>query len=306
MKRNIIWTLSLVLILGGGLLAKENTILKVKTQTANVRSDADATAPIIAKVTAGTLLEAAGRDGAWFEVTVTNPSGKEVNGYIHNSVVEVLGDDDEEEAAPPRAAARRPAPAYPVAKKASSGGVKLMGGLSMGNLNISEPISTEVKKTSKMDFMGGVGFESGGRIAFELDLLYSPGGAVFKDAVDATSKERITISGTAVTAPIIVKIRFLPGTTPYILAGGEIGYILNQKVVVTNAAGVDTEVDITDEINRLLYGVVFGGGIELQAGGMNLLLEARYRLGLSNLIKDPEPGYSIEATALSFMLGVRF
>jgi hypothetical protein len=306
MKRNIIWMLSLVLILGGALLAKENMVLKVKVQTANVRSDADATAPIIAKVTAGTLLEAAGRDGAWFEVTVTNPSGKEVNGYIHNSVVEVLGDDDEEEAAPPPAAARRSAPTVRASKKMASGGVKLMGGLSMGNLAFSEELPATLKKTSLMGFMGGLGFESGGRIAIEFDLLYSPGGAVLKSAEDTESKAKITISGTAVTAPILLKIRFMPGTTPYLLAGGEIGYILNQKAIMTAADGTETEEDITENINRLLYGVVFGGGVELQAGGMNVLLEARYRLGLSNLIKDPEPGASIKATALSFMVGVKF
>ncbi len=306
MKKRTIVLLSLLLVLGGWLLAKENTILKVKAQTANVRSDADATAPVIAKVTAGTLLEAAGREGAWFEVTVTNPSGKEVRGYIHNSVVEVLGDDDEEEAAPPRAAARRSTPKVHASKEMASGGIKLMGGLSMGNLTFSEELPATLKKTSLMGFMGGLGFESGGRIAIEFDLLYSPGGAVLKSAENTESKAKITISGTAITAPILLKIRFMPGTTPYLLAGGEIGYILNQKAIMTAEDGTETEEDITEDINRLLYGVVFGGGIELQAGGMNVLLEARYRLGLSNLIKDPEPGASIKATALSFMLGVKF
>ena len=156
-------------------------------------------------------------------MTVNNESGKEVSGYIHNSVVEILASDEEAEEERPAPRARRPAPKYNATKEFARGGVKLMAGLSMGNLTLSETISTEVKKTSKMGFMGGVGFESGGRIAFELDLLYSPGGAVLK-SIDPASKERITISGTAITVPIMVKIRFLPGTTPYILAGGEIGY----------------------------------------------------------------------------------
>jgi opacity protein-like surface antigen len=305
MKRNIFVALLVFLALGGFLLAKEDTIIKVKVQSANVRSGPEAAAAVIAKLPSGTLLEVSGREGAWYEVSVNDPNGKAVTGYIHNSVVEVLSDEEEEEEAR-RPAARRETPKMRPAKAFAAGGVKLMGGLSMGNLTFSEPLSAEVKKTSKMGFMGGLGFESGGRIAFELDLLYSPGGAVFKDAVDTASKERITISGTAVTAPIMVKIRFMPGTTPYVLAGGEIGYILSQKVVVTDAAGTDTEVDITDEINRLLYGVVFGGGVEMQVGGMNLLLEARYRIGLSNLIKDAEPGTSVKATALSILLGVKF
>jgi hypothetical protein len=306
MKRNIIFVLLILLALGGTLLAREKMVLKVKVQSGNVRSAPEAAAEVIAKVTAGTLLEASGRDGSWYEVTVNNASGKEVSGYIHNSIVEVLAGDEEEEAAPrPRAAARRPEPSYRSPKAMARGGAKLMGGLSMGNLNLSETLPPEIKKTAKMDFMGGLGFESGGKIAFELDLLYSPGGAVLK-STDPAEKGKITISGTAITLPIMLKVRFLQGTTPYILAGGEVGYILNQKFVATASDGTKTEEDITDDVNRLVYGLVFGGGVELQAGSLNLLLEARYRLGLSNQIKEPDPGEYLKTTALTFLLGVKF
>lgn len=305
MKRNIIMILLFILVLGGALLAKEKTILKVKVQAANVRSEPDASAPIIARVTIGTLLEVTGKDGAWYEVTVNDKSGEAVTGYIHNTVVEVSGADEEEAEVEPRAAVRREAPRARAVKQYASGGVKLMGGLSMDNVNLSETLPADAKKTSKMGFMGGLGYEGGGMIAFEMDLLYRPGGTVLK-STDPANKEKITISGTAVTLPIMLKVRFLRGTTPYVLAGGEVGYLLNQKVVVTAADGTTTEEDTTDHVNRLVYGLVFGGGVELQAGGMNLLLEARYLLGLSNLIKDPEPGAYMKPTALTFMLGVKF
>jgi hypothetical protein len=307
MKRNIIMVLLFTLVLGGALLAKEKTILKVKVQAANVRSEPDASAPIIARVTAGTLLEVEGKDGAWYEVTVNDKSGKEVTGYIHNTVVEVSGEDEEDAEAEvkPRAAVRREVPRTRATKAFAGGGVKLMGGLSMSNLNISETIPPEAKKTSKMGFMGGLGYESGGMIAFEVDLLYSPGGAVIK-ATDPAQKGKLAISGTGITLPIMFKMRFLPGTTPYILAGGEIGYILNQKVMLTANDGTTSETDVTDNISRLFYGLVFGGGVELKAGGMNLLLEARYRLGLSNQAKDPDPGQYVKTTALMFLLGVKF
>ena len=54
-------SLFVLLVLGGTLLAKESTVLKVKVQTANVRSEPDASAPIIAKVSGGTLLESDGQ-----------------------------------------------------------------------------------------------------------------------------------------------------------------------------------------------------------------------------------------------------
>lgn len=305
MKRNIIMVLLFVLVLGGALLAKEKTILKVKVQAANVRSEPDASAPIIARVTIGTLLEVTGKNGAWYEVTVNDKSGEAVTGYIHNTVVEVSGADEEEAEVEPRAAVRRETPRLRAVKQYAGGGVKLMGGLSMDNVNLSETLPADAKKTSKMGFMGGLGYEGGGMIAFELDLLYRPGGTVLK-ATDPANKVKITISGTAISLPIMLKVRFLRGTTPYILAGGEVGYLLNQKVVVTAADGTTTEEDVTDNVNRLVYGLVFGGGVELQAGGMNLLLEARYLLGLSNLIKDPEPGSYMKPTSLAFLLGIKF
>jgi len=110
MKRNIIMVLLLFLVLGGALLARGNTILKVKVQTANVRSEPDVSAPVVARVSAGTLLEVDGKAGAWYEVTVNDKSGNAVTGYILNTVVEVIGADEEEVEVAPRAAVRREVP----------------------------------------------------------------------------------------------------------------------------------------------------------------------------------------------------
>lgn len=313
MKKNILFILLVVLAFSGALLAKGETILKVRVKSANVRSEPHLTAPVVAKVAAGTLLEAFDQEGAWYKVTVKNQAGNDVGGYINKNVVDVINEKEEEATVAEKkekrhdAAVRhrvsRPLPA----KEFAAGGFKLLGGLSLSNLNMSDPLSEDSKKVAKTGLMGGLGYESGGRLAFEADLLFNPIGAVFKDAVDASNKERITLSGTAITMPLLLKLRFLPGTTPYLLAGGEIGYILSQKVAIKNAEGVViSEKDIIDEVNRLLYGLVLGGGVELPAGKMDLLLEVRYRLGLSNMVKEAEAGEYTRATALSFLLGLRF
>jgi len=304
MKRNIIMVLLFTLVLGGALLAKEKMILKVKVQTANVRSEPDASAPIIAKVASGTLLEAAGKKGAWYEVSVNDKDGEEVAGYIHNTVVEVIGADEEEAEVKPRSAVRRNAPRARARKEFAKGGIKLMGGLSMANMKVSGEIPPEVNKKSKMGFIGGLGFESGGMIGFEADLLFTPGGTVLT-ATQEGQTAKISLSGYGIAVPLLLKVRFMPGTTPYILAGGEIGYILSQKVII-ESEGQTEERDVKDEINRLYYGLVFGGGFELQTGGMNLLFEARYNMGLSNQIKDPAADEYAKATALSITVGVRF
>jgi opacity protein-like surface antigen len=156
-----------------------------------------------------------------------------------------------------------------------------------------------------MGIMGGVGYESGGQFAYEVDLLYSSAGAIFKPT-DTTSKMRLEYSATAVTLPVMLKVRFLRGTTPYALAGGEVGYILKEKEIYTSTTGVVDEDDVTDNINRFLFGLVFGGGLELPLGKATLIAEARYRLGLSNQLKDPAPGSYVKVTVLAFTVGIKF
>jgi hypothetical protein len=95
MKKNIALALLLVLALGGALLAKEDVIIKVKVQMANVRTEPDASATIIARVPAGILLEVISQAGNWFEVNVSDQSGHEVTGFIRDTVVEVVGGNEE-------------------------------------------------------------------------------------------------------------------------------------------------------------------------------------------------------------------
>jgi hypothetical protein len=308
MKRNFIWILLIVLVMGGLLLAEEGMTVKVKVPSANVRSKPDASAPIVAKVTAGTVLKAYGQEGVWYEVGVYDPSGKEITGYLHETVVDV----SIEKAAAVATARQEVVRARSVLKSYAGGGFKLMGGLSLGNGRFSETLPVEMTKKNRMSFMGGLGYESGGMLAFSIEALYSPGGVVIhdEDSSDPTHWADITVAANAVTLPVTIKVRFLRGAmTPYIFAGGEVGYILDAKLkidIYTGEVVPDQDLLEDGDINRLIYGVVFGGGFEFQVGGMNLLLEGRYRLGLSNLIKDPDPGDYMKPTALTFLLGIKF
>lgn len=95
---------------------KEIMVVKVKVQMANVRSEPDAAAALIAKVPAGTLLGVTSHAGSWYEVNLKDQSGKAVSGFIRDTVVSVVGEEDEEEAeeereyTPARPAYRRGSP----------------------------------------------------------------------------------------------------------------------------------------------------------------------------------------------------
>ena len=89
MKR-IAVALALVLAIGGLALSAETTVLKVKVQTANIRTQPDLNAAVIKQVKMGTLFESSQTAGDWYEISVTNDLGVTLTAYVHANVVDVI------------------------------------------------------------------------------------------------------------------------------------------------------------------------------------------------------------------------
>jgi hypothetical protein len=120
---------------------------------------------------------------------------------------------------------------------------------------------------------------------------------------------------------VLLKVKFKPGSTPFIVAGGEVAYILSSKVNWSwdNPQTQQTESgseDIKDYTNKLDYGLVFGAGYELNMSGMSLVIQGRYHLGLANIMKTEEAGAGspnlvqdsswARTNAIVLMLGIMF
>jgi len=310
-----------------GLQARENYVLKVKVQTANVRAEPDANSAIIQQVKQGTLLESNQKIDNWFEIVVTDEKGNNISGYIHANVVDVISGEakEEKEVSPPEvkkepakeAPTPAPAPApvqVPVSepsKSFSSSGVKVMGGLSLASMTYSFEDSEELNKykKTKLGFQGGLGFEIGGRIALEVDFLYIQKGVIFKGS-EPDGNFDLKFFTDELCLPVLMKFNFLPGSTPFILAGGEIGYVYDNKVkyhveipsIPLDESGTE---DLKEDTNRIDYGLVLGGGFELATGAVNLVIEGRYHLGLSNLSKE-EGIDKINSNAILLIAGFKF
>jgi len=97
MKRIIGLGIIFIGFLAVGLIAGPPVVLKVKVQTANVRLEPDMLSGAIAQVTLGTLLESSGKVGDFYQISTVDKDGKTVDGFIHTSVVEVLGTEKEKE-----------------------------------------------------------------------------------------------------------------------------------------------------------------------------------------------------------------
>jgi len=344
MRRNIVLGILLALLASATVMAGQTTVLKVKVEVANIRSEPDTSSAIVKQVTKGTLLEAKSRIGVWFEIMIKDDSGSPVSAYTHSGIVDIISADvpTREPQAPPRAQPpaqprRQPAqappaaPAYSYAATRAPGKLRLLGGVDLASVTYSQDSSAQTGadigdyKKSKLGFLGGIGYEFGGQMGVEINFLYMQKGAKFAgvyntDGAGTGVDFDVKLKVDEITVPIMFKFKLMPGSTPYFLAGGEIGYILSSKIdyeavnLATDAIESGTE-DLKEQDNMAAidYGLVLGGGYELIGGPIPISVEARYHMGLANLLKhdqnlpqDVQEDDWVKTNALVLMLGIRF
>ena len=90
--------------------------------------------------------------------------------------------------------------------------------------------------------------------------------------------------------PVLLRYKFLQGITPYVVGGGEVAYIFSSKAkyTATDSATGNTysgteDLDQTDNLNKLDYGLVFGVGLEVDSLAVPFFIEGRYHMGLANM-----------------------
>jgi hypothetical protein len=145
----------------------------------------------------------------------------------------------------------------------------------------------------KMGFLAGGGIElfKVPNISLDVDGFYFRKGSKFKSG--ATENEYVL---DVISITPVVRVKFLPGPSPYVLAGGEFSYILTHKLDLT---------DIKDQTKSYDYGLVFGAGYQLSMPGASLFFEGRYHLGLANILKDPDPDDSLKTKGLVVIVGIK-
>jgi len=351
-----------VLFLSVSLGMAQTYVLKVKVQAANVRSEPDRNASVVKTLQLGTILESQNKLGEWFEIIVDDGRGNKVSAYISTSVVDIVSTGAAQPVQPPVQQVQPPvqqpvqqpvqppvqqpaqAPVYqqPVSYAApkvySGGGIRLLGGLTNSNISYDKSRADEGAEgreyekyiKSRMAPMGGIGFEIGSQFSFEIDLMYMPKGVKFQGTYDATAEGGgnvtfdVDVAMNAVSVPVFIKIKLLPGTTPFLFGGGEVSYILDGKAKYTYTSAGETqkgEEDLlkADEngetaLNRIDYGAVFGAGFEMNLGGMKFTIEGRYYMGLANLFKQTAASEGqgskssdyVHSKALVVLAGIKF
>jgi hypothetical protein len=164
----------------------------------------------------------------------------------------------------------------------------------VGGFNISNYHATEMSTSPKIGYWGGVGIEWGSYLIYgEADILYYQKGATVningRDA-DYTLAELLL--------PAMIKLKFLPGTSPYIFGGAEAGIVLSNRTSDPQAP------DGRNVVKKWDYGMLFGGGIEIWFGNLGIFIEGRYHYGMAPM--GEARGFDFKTNSFALLLGFVF
>jgi hypothetical protein len=124
---------------------------------------------------------------------------------------------------------------------------------------------------------GGIEFSLSRTIALEVDGLFFQKGTMieFRYGNEVTGHPIYRMN--ELSFPAFLKIYLRPGTSPYLLGGGEIGFVLAHQSDPHNYGLVS---------QRTEYGLVFGAGFRQKIRGSYISIEGRYNHGLQDMVSD--------------------
>jgi len=259
--------------------ASDVILIKVKVQLANVRTEPSLNAPVVTQLKVGTMLEASGKKGDFYEIAVADESGKISVGYIHANTVEIVKSEGEEqaqaqeqpeaveqEAAEEEAAEKETveeAPQPEVQEPESE--VETQGGFAPPMTGIGLMAGYALPS----GYGGGLAYGASFTFGFSSNFGIEIAGLRFQSAVDepaAADRETALSKGKLAVMPVqislVARFPLSPSLTPYVLAGG--GYFLNKY---TLDSGVQSDWEglgftISEKIENSI-GFHFGVGLDV-------------------------------------------
>lgn len=115
---------------------------------------------------------------------------------------------------------------------------------------------------------GGIEFSLTRNLAIEADALFIQKGSRIRVEDMGMPIGHSMARINELSIPVLVKVVLKPGTSPYILAGGEFAFVL------------------TDGPKSVDYGLIGGIGFRKQLNNVGMSIEARYHHGLQDMRPD--------------------
>lgn len=183
-------------------------------------------------------------------------------------------------------------------------------GYAMSNLMVKPDLGENYD--AKHGYYAGIGLERkwGERIAVQLDAQYANLGSKIS-AEGAANNLTLTWDRHELLTPLV--FRYYVTYELGVYAGGYLATKISNKVKITHSGNdthglLDTFADsyrelLDEEIKGSNYGLVFGANYHIKKG---FYANARYSLGLSNMLKNPAAGEEMKMNFLQVGVGYRF
>lgn len=178
-----------------------------------------------------------------------------------------------------------------------TGGVK--AGVVFADLTNFEAALEDAMSTSmRTGFIGGGFVTFGEPFAVQAEVLYTQKGTKAEElGVD------VEVAIDQIEIPVLARYTFGTGTTRgYVFGGPSFDFKVDAKLKAS-FEGEDEEEDIDEDVETFEFAIVVGGGVEFG----HFLVEGRFSLGLTDLVKDDEDfDESIRNRTFAILGGVRF
>ncbi len=187
--------------------------------------------------------------------------------------------------------------AVALAPRALDAGVGIKAGFSLAKFSEESADPPAFPWENLPFFAGGLSFESGfAYVSVQTEVFYVRMGGKFAAA-------DLEYRFDYVQVPVLLKINIVPAgpVRPFLGGGGYGAYLIKARGVLGTETG-----DLTEDYERLDYGLVGGVGLAFRLAGIGLSIEGRYNHGLRNLIKDAAPGASMKNRCLMALAGISF
>jgi hypothetical protein len=178
-----------------------------------------------------------------------------------------------------------------------------------GGVNIASYGGDDVE-----DLDSRTGIIVGGSFAFNLSPMFSIQPELLyamKGAKDSDASGSFTVKHDYLEVPVLARLRIpmAPGSSlrPSVFAGPALGIELSCDLE-GEEGGTTVSASCSDfglETKTTDFGLLFGGELGLDRGGMRIGLEARYNLGLTSIL-DVEGASDIKNRAISIMATIAF
>jgi len=126
---------------------------------------------------------------------------------------------------------------------------------------------------------------------------------------DVTLKGTIKLSYLEI--PVLAKIAIPTqgSVKPVLIIGPSLSFKLSAEAegeMEVEGYSESEEIDISDEVSGVDFGLVFGAGVDVLLASGTLTFDARYNLGLTNVPDIEGESYDVKNAVISFMVGYAF